>query len=1275
MINRVEDNSINKVNFARIPSIIPLPELLEMQRKSYEEFLQADTDPEKRKMQGLQAALLDVFPIVNTDETLELQFSHYEIGEPKYSIDEAISKDATFAAPIKAHIRLVEKKEGGKIKQVAEQEVFLCEAPLMTETATFVINGAERVVVSQLHRSPGIIFEEDEEKAISSYGKKLYYARIIPYRGAWVEFEYDLNNALYVRIDKKRKIPATTFLRALGITSDSDILKIFYETESLHVDKLSVEETVGRVVAADVVDKTSGEILAEANREITRDLFAKFQEKKIKDVLVLKLDPALNDVSIRNTLIKDPYKTKKEATQAIYRILRAQEYIAPEQAESYLDNLILNSVRKYDFTAVGRYKVLKKFTPLLKQLASRKDFSFQMPSDRKRTLAIEDVIVTLQYLIALNNGLIHLDVDGTKVKVEVDDIDHLGNRRVRVVGELLENQLRIGLMQMARLARDKMNLPDKAMLTPRVVLNTSPVVGIVRKFFGTSQLSQFMDQTNPLAELTHKRRLSALGPGGLHRKRAGFEVRDVHHTHYGRLCPIETPEGPNIGLITSLACFARVNQYGLIESPYRRVTNGRVSDDVDYLTADKEDEFVIAQANAPIDKNGKFLTDLISCRYRGDFPLKDPKDIDYMDISPMQVVSVSASMIPFLEHDDANRALMGSNMQRQSVPLLRAEMPVVGTGIEDRVAKDSHATIVAKRAGRVISVNSNLIFVWADEDDKKNPIDQYTLRKYVRSNQDTCINFRPIVKVGDRVKKLDPLADGPSTNEGQIALGKNILVAFMPWEGYNFEDAILMSDRLVVDDVFTSIHVTEFKIEARDTKLGPEEITRDIPNVGADALTQLDERGIIRLGAEVGPGDILVGKVTPKGEQQVSPEEKLLKVIFGKKSEEVGDASLRVPPGVTGKVLSVEIFERREKLGKKEEDAKLKDFENDFDREMTLLKQEKKDALNNLEEYMDGASAKNVAEFRKELTTLYEKREQNLRKWYARQKENIKMGDEMPVTVNKIVKVYVASRRKIQVGDKLAGRHGNKGVVARIVSRSDMPHMADGTPVDMVLSPLGVPSRMNVGQILETMLGWAGKVLDVQMLTPVFDGAKEEQVIEKIREAKAYLKKKGVPEKFLPDDYCRNTLYDGRTGVPFKEKVTVGYMYMLKLAHMVEDKIHARSTGPYSLVTRQPLGGKAQFGGQRFGEMEVWAIEGYGAAYILQEFLTVKSDDVVSRTKMYESIIKGELMSEPGIPESFKVLVRELQSLGLSIDLRKLTDAEKEAGDKKTGAKETVGAK
>lgn len=1271
---------MNKVNFARIPSIIPLPELLEMQKQSFEDFMQRDVPAEKRKPQGLQATLLDVFPISNVDDSMELQFLQYEIGEPKYTLEEAIQKDLTHAAPVKAQIRLIEKKEGGKIKQLAEQEIFVCDLPLMTDTATFVINGAERVVVSQLHRSPGIIFEEDEEKNISSYGKPLYYARIIPYRGAWVEFEYDLNNALYVRIDKKRKVPATTLLRALGVVSDAEILRLFYEVETVSLEGVSAESVVGRVCAEDVVDHGSGEIIAEANREITRDLFAKFQEKKIKAVKFLKLDPVINDISIRNTIAKDPYKSKKEATHALYRILRAQEYIAADQAETYLDSLLFKSVRKYDFTRVGRYKILRKFGQLFRNLAAQKGLSFEVPSERKRTLTLEDIVVTLQYLIALNNGLTRLTAGKDEIKVGVDDIDHLGNRRVRVVGELLENQLRIGLMQMARLARDKMNLQDKATLTPRTILNTSPVVGIIRKFFGTSQLSQFMDQTNPLAELTHKRRLSALGPGGLHRKRAGFEVRDVHHTHYGRLCPIETPEGPNIGLITSLACFARVNEYGLIESPYRKVENGRVTDQVEYLTADKEDEHVVAQANAPLDKSGRFAADLIACRYRGDFPLKDPKEIDYMDISPMQVVSVSTSLIPFLEHDDANRALMGSNMQRQAVPLLKSEFPLVGTGIEERSAKDSAATIVARRAGKVLSVTSDQIAVWSDEGDAKNPIDHYVLKKYIRSNQDTCVNFATIVKVGDRVKKGEALADGPCTHEGQLALGKNILVAFMPWEGYNFEDAILMSDRLVIDDVFTSIHIQEFKIEARDTKMGPEEITRDIPHVGADSLTQLDENGIIRIGAEVVPGDILVGKVAPKGEQQISPEEKLLRAIFGKKAEETTDASLRVPPGVTGKVLSIEVFVRRDKLGKKEDDARKKEAEKEFQTELDALKQEKKESLLHLEETLKTKeqSSREISERKKQLEALFTKREQNLRKEYARQKENLKLGDEMPVTVNKIVKAYIVSRRKIQVGDKLAGRHGNKGVVAKILSREDMPHLPDGTAIDMVLSPLSVPSRMNVGQILETMLGWSAKVLNVQMISPVFDGAKEEQVIEKVREAREYLRKKGVPEKFLPDDYCRITVYDGRTGVPFKEKVTVGYMYMLKLAHLVEDKIHARSTGPYSLITRQPLGGKAQFGGQRFGEMEVWAIEGYGAAYTLQEFLTVKSDDVSSRTKMYESIIKGEMVFEPGVPESFKVLVKELQSLGLSIELMKKEQGAamvKEIEKEKTKEKEPAGAK
>jgi DNA-directed RNA polymerase subunit beta len=1262
---------MKKTSFARIQPPIDLPQLLEMQTASFEEFLQRDVPIAERKIQGLQAAFMDVFPITSADETLHLEFMHYTLAEPRYTVEEAIAKDASYSAQLRAWLRLVQKQPAGKPKVLTEQEVYVCDLPLMTPNATFVINGVERVVVSQLHRSPGVIFEEDEEKNISSYGKKLYFARMIPYRGAWVELEFDLNNALFVRIDKKRKIPVTTFLRAMGIETDSDILSLFYETETIQLGSLKPEDVVGKIVAKDVVDTSSGEIVLEANREITREVFLRLQDRKIKSAEVLKLDPQINDVTIRNTLLKDTVRTRKEAIHAIYRVVRAQEFIVPEQAESYLDNLLFKSIRKYDLTKVGRFKINRKLMPFFEALAERKDFKFEIPNDRRRTLTREDIIATIQYVILLNNEVPAFEFGKRVCKIEVDDIDHLGNRRIRSVGELLENQIRASLAQMARLVRERMNIQEGVQITPRTIVNASPIVAAVRRFFGSSQLSQFMDQTNPLAEMTHKRRLSALGPGGLHRKRAGFEVRDVHHTHYGRLCPIETPEGPNIGLITSLACYARINQYGLIESPYRKVEKGRVTDQIDYLTADKEDDYVIAQANAPLDKNGRFSADLIACRHKGDFPLKSPDDIDYMDISPLQVVSVSAALIPFLEHDDANRALMGSNMQRQSVPLLYPEKPLVGTGVEHRVARDSGAVEVARRAGTVLSAGSDQIIVWSE--DGKPGIDVYKLRKYARSNQDTCVNQLPAVRRGNKVRKGEVLADGPCTQDGDLALGRNLLVAFMPWEGYNFEDAMLLSERLVRDDVFTSIHIAEFQVEARDTKMGPEEITRDIPNVGADSLVNLDETGIVRVGAEVVPGDILVGKVAPKGEQQTTPEERLLKVIFGKKAEDVMDASLRVPPGVTGKVLGIKIFVRKEKLARKELDAKL-------EAQLEQIRADRKLRYSIVDEKheagkLDKREANELKEWYK---VLADRQEQEAKKQMAREKENLKLGDELPVTVNKVVKVYIASKRKVQVGDKLAGRHGNKGVVAKILPPEDMPYMPDGTPIDVVLSPLGVPSRMNVGQLLECMLGWAAHNLNIQMVTPVFDGAKEEQIHDMVREAKKKLKEQGVPEEYLPTDDCRITLYDGRTGEPFAEKVTIGYMYMLKLAHLVEDKIHARSTGPYSLITRQPLGGKAQFGGQRFGEMEVWAIEAYGAAHTLQEFLTVKSDDVQGRTKMYEAIIRGEVTSEPGVPESFRVLVRELQALGLNVELLKLGANGKGAADgagKKSAKEKEAAAK
>jgi len=1243
------------IDFARIPSIMGIPNLIEVQKTSFEEFLQRDVLPENRKKQGLQAAFLDIFPILNVDQTLSLEFMEYILEEPKYDKMEAIDKDTTYSMPLKIRVRLVIKKGTRKKPIIKEQSVYLCNFPCMTDTGTFIVNGAERVVVNQLHRSPGVIFEEDQEPGtkkikISSYGKTLYVASIIPYRGAWVEFEFDNNNALFVKIDKKRKLPATVLLKALGLETNQQILHVFYKTEVVDLkveSSQSIEKSIspflGRILASDVIDKKTGEILAEANEQVTQDLAKKILKAEIGQLEVVEFDPTINDVTIHETLRRDRVKSQAHAILDIFRRLRAQEYITEESATEFFDTLLFKTIKKYDLSKVGRYKINRKLSHVLEKMraqlptrvqeaichsayysGNRESKKLEIPLETKRTLCIQDIVATTKYLIDLNNG----------TGGEVDDIDHLGNRRVRSVGELLENQIRIGLSHMARLVRERMNMQSNETITPRDIINTAPVVGVIRKFFGTSQLSQFMDQTNPLAELTHKRRLSALGPGGLNRKRAGFEVRDVHHSHYGRICPIETPEGPNIGLITSLSLYARINKYGLIETPYRKVVKGRVTDQIEYLTADQEDEYVIAQANAPIDEEGRFKKDLVATRFRGDFSLVSPKEIDLMDISPKQLVGASAGLIPFLEHDDANRALMGSNMQRQAVPLLTCEEPLVVTGIEEAVAQDSGVVVSAKRAGRVESVSADQIVIWCGEegDSKDSSVDVYYLKKYKRSNQDTCVNQIPIVKVGDRVRKGQVIADGPATCHGRLALGKNVLVAFMSWGGYNFEDAILISERLVRDDIFTSIHVQEFEVDARDLTIGSEEITRDIPNVGEETLKNLDENGIVHIGAYVYPGDILVGKVTPKGETRATPEERLLRVIFGKKAEEVQDASLRVPPGVEGKVLDVQVFTRKGKISKEREAHILKEIEQKYSKMIAFLRQNRKRAL---------AGGDHLSkEDRGKIDKLTEFQIEELKKNKKRALENLRQGDDLPVTVNKIVKVFVVSKRKVSAGDKLAGRHGNKGVVARILSVEDMPYLPDGTPVDVVLNPLSIPSRMNVGQILEAELGWAARELGGQMISPVFDGAREEDIRGKLKEA-------GLPED------SKITLYDGLTGEPMEEKVTVGYMYIMKLAHLVEDKIHARSIGPYSLITRQPLGGKAQFGGQRFGEMEVWAIEGYGAAYTLKEFLTMKSDDVTGRTKMYEAIVKGEPIEEAGVPESFKVLVKELQALGLSVELAK----------------------
>ena len=1260
---------MKQLNFGKIKTKLPLPNLLDMQKQSFEDFLQLDVAPEKRDFRGLQAAFTDVFPIEAPDGSMTLEFVKYELSAPKYaSPAEAAVKDGTYSAPLRVWLRLNIKQKNGALKEGKEEDITLCELPLMTESGCFVFNGAERVIVSQLHRSPGIIFEEDEEKKQSTLGKKLYVARIIPYRGAWVEFQFDLANVLWVRIDRKKKVLATTFLRACGLETNGEILQAFYQTEDIDVKVQDIDNVVGRYAAEDIVDPATGEVIWNLDDKAATPIDDKtvkiLLEKKVKKIKVLAGNPRQDNPGILATLEakKEEAKTAQEAQFEIYKRLRGQDFIVKEQAEQFLDSLIFNNNKRYDLSYVGRFKINKKFAPFFDMLGKASFKKFNRPSDKRRTLAPEDIIVTLQYLLALNAGEEYIaERYGDSIDFKLDDIDHLGNRRVRGIGELLENQIRVGLSQMAKTARDKMNKETSTQKpTPRSLVNAQPVAGIIRKFFGTSQLSQFMDQINPLSELTHKRRLSALGPGGLNRKRAGFEVRDVHHTHYGRLCPIETPEGPNIGLITSLACYSKVNKYGLLESPFRKVEKGKATDKVEYLTADIEDDYMVAQSNTPLGEDGKLLAEQVACRIQSDYPLVAPSEVDYMDISPLQVISVSAALIPFLEHDDANRALMGCNMQRQGVPLLKAEAPLVGTGIEAAVARDSGSSIVAKEDGKVIFASADIIAV---ESAKTGKTEIYELTKYKRSNQDTCVNHKPLVKAGDKVVKGQVLVDGPSMDDGILALGRNLLVGFMSWEGYNYEDAILISNRLVKEDILTSIHLHEFSTDARNTKLGAEEITRDIPNIGTEALSHLDEDGIIIPSTVVGPGDILVGKVTPKGEQQLTPEERLLKVIFGKKADDVVDASLRVPPGTTGKVIGTRVFVRKEKLSKAEEKAKIKALDTEMQRNLETLREQKKRAVEHVRATAKGSELKKAEAAMQNLYKLLEKR---LLEHYEREKDFSSKGDELPVTVNKSVKVFIASKRKVQVGDKLSGRHGNKGVVAKILPEEDMPFLPDGTPLDVVLSPLGIPSRMNVGQLFETMLGWAAHHLDIHTATPVFDGPSEEEVKEQVRKAKDLLRSKGVPEKYLPDDYCRITLYDGRTGEPFAEKVTIGYMYIMKLIHLVEDKVHSRSTGPYSLITRQPLGGKAQFGGQRFGEMEVWAIEGYGATYTLQEFLTVKSDDFVGRTKMYESIVKGELPSQPGVPESFKVLVKELQALGVSVELLK---EHKEEQQGKEGAK------
>jgi DNA-directed RNA polymerase subunit beta len=1384
---------IIRLNFSKIERIMEIPNLIDVQRQSYESFLQKDVSPEDRKDMGMQAVFKSVFPIRDFNETASLEFVGYSLGEPKYEVDECRQRGMTYAAPLKVVVRLItyeveeeERRSRPRVRDIKEQEVYFGEIPLMTDKGTFVINGTERVIVSQLHRSPGILFEH--EKGKTSTGKPLYSARIIPHRGSWLDFEFDTKGLLYVRIDRRRKLHVTILLRALGYTEEQllnhfyRIEKVFFKEDKVYknvdfdllVNKRATEDIKhphtgellvrknrkitrpalkklldakikalaldpadlgGRYLAKNVLHPQTGEILFPANTELTPERVEEMRALGVKEFEILFIDQLNVSSTLRDTLSSDRIdetesrpieehhkqnpqeKTPNSVYNSIleiYRRLRPSEPPTLETAKTFFDNLFFNPER-YDLSRVGRLKINHRL-------------KIDAPLD-SRVLSKEDIVETVKYLIELKDGV-----------GEVDEIDHLGNRRVRAVGELLENQYRIGLVRMERAIKERMSLQDVETLMPHDLVNPKPVSAVVKEFFGSSQLSQFMDQTNPLSEITHKRRLSALGPGGLTRERAGFEVRDVHPTHYGRICPIETPEGPNIGLIASLSTYAKVDDFGFIVTPYRKVLNGQVTREVEYLSALQEDESrVIAQANAPVDAKGRFTADLVQARVAGESTLVRPEEINLMDVSPNQLVSVAASLIPFLENDDANRALMGSNMQRQAVPLLRAEAPLIGTGMEGVVARDSGVAVVAGRDGVVEKVDSSRIIVRAENTGRngaRSEVDIYNLIKYQRSNQNTCINQKPIVREGQRVEKGQIIADGPATENGELALGRNVLVAFMPWGGYNFEDSILISERVVKDDIFTSIHIEEFEVVARDTKLGKEEITQDIPNLGDESLKNLDESGIIRIGAEVKPGDILVGKITPKGETQPSPEEKLLRAIFGEKAGAVKDTSLRVPPGVEGTVIGAKIFSRRgvekDSRAKAIEEEEIAGINRDMEDEVQIVQHLAAQKVRKL--FLGEVEGTRITEERSGKTLIpkntkltkeilagvpdhrlrdlhiqnpkkkadagkiweqLDERVQMIRTAFEKKIVRLKKADELPPGVIKMVKVDVAIKRKLSVGDKMAGRHGNKGVISRILPEEDMPYLEEGTPVDIILNPLGVPSRMNVGQILETHLGWAAKGVGEQisriiekeynpkalrerikklyssetfsalidsleddevreyartlshgvfMASPAFDGASEEEI-------KIALKEAGLPVT------GQATLHDGRTGVPFDQKVTVGVIYMMKLHHLVDDKIHARSVGPYSLITQQPLGGKAQFGGQRLGEMEVWALEAYGSAYGLQEFLTVKSDDVLGRTRMYETIVKGGHNLEAGVPESFNVLVKELQSLCLDMELLEREEA------------------
>ncbi|MBT6806157.1 MAG: DNA-directed RNA polymerase subunit beta, partial [Verrucomicrobia bacterium] len=1227
-----------RINFGKIKEVITPPNLIEVQNNSYAEFLQSDIDPKKRKNLGLQAVFSEVFPIESYDGKCVLDFSHYEIGEPKLDWLECLREGITYGAPLHVSFRL--KDEQG----TKEEKVFMGELPLITPQGSFVINGAERVIVSQLHRSPGLAFEASQHPN----GKTMHSFRIIPDRGSWYEAQFDTNDLLFVYLDRKkrrRKFLTTTFFRALGYGSDADILRLFYDIDEISVKAAKgMDDIQNKVLIEDILDLDKGAVVARAFEPMSAAVVREIANMGLKKIKVV--DTSVDDGIIIKCLKKDPTTNEEEALKDIYRRLRPGDPPTAANARALLKRLFFDA-KRYDLGRVGRYKISQKLN-----LDS---------NNESRVLEKEDLVAATKYLLKLKKG------EGT-----LDDIDHLGSRRVRTVGELLANQCRVGLARTERLVKERMTLFDQGLdtMTPQKLINPKALSAVIRDFFGRSQLSQFMDQINPLAELTHKRRLSALGPGGLSRDRAGFEVRDVHPSHYGRICPIETPEGPNIGLIASLATFAKVNDFGFIETPYRKVVNGRVTSQLDYLTADREEQFIVAQANAPIDEKGKFQNERVMCRCKGDFIDVPPDRVDYMDVSPKQLVSVAAGLIPFLEHDDANRALMGSNMQRQAVPLLVSESPLVATGMESKVARDSCAVVSAEAPGVVASVSGNQVIITADgklpegkkriKHDPANDIYVYRLRKFMRSNAATCINQKVLVQNGQKIKAGDLIADGPSTEDGELALGKNVLCAFMPWNGYNFEDAILISQRIVKDDVYTSIHIDEYEVSARDTKLGPEEITRDIPNLGEDALKNLGLDGVIRVGAEVKPGDILVGKITPKSETELAPEERLLRAIFGEKAADVKDTSLKVPSGTYGIVMDVKVSAKKEsertiKVSTTESKKHSKQVEDEHKKKIDDLREQLTESLSNIllgekipldvvnsetGEIIIPANRKITKTLLRKLASVYDrieidpspirnkineiisaykKRFDDLQMQHDEEMERVESGDDMETGIIKSVKVFIASKRKLSVGDKMAGRHGNKGVVAKIVPEEDMPFLANGTPVDIVLNPLGVPSRMNVGQLLETHLGWAAKVLGMKFATPVFDGIKESEV-------RGYLKEAGLP------DHAKIHLYDGRTGERFDQEIVVGFIYMLKLGHLVADKIHARAVGPYSLVTQQPLGGKAQYGGQRFGEMEVWAMEAYGAAYALQELLTVKSDDVQGRTRIYESIVKGDNSLDAGIP-------------------------------------------